>query len=867
MAGEESASPLLAASEGQSSESSQVHPQAHESTPLLADSNNTPRYDGDHDDDDDLVPSPAATSLRSIQEGRHSQRSTKFNTGRWPTVVAVSVLGTVMVVIMIAAFLAPVVIDEYAKQAMVIEPTDLSIDSFTTSGVRARIQAKFRLDASKVKNPNVRNIGRFGTWIARKVESQESKVEVYLPEYGNLLLGTARVPGLVVSVRNDDTTYVDFISELNAGDLEGIRRVANDWLEGTLGTLRVQGKADVSLKSGLVPLGTQSLSQSLIFEGKDIPSLPQYNISRLNFREVQIPSGRRAMAIDVSLSLVNPYPIRLSIPPLGFDVLVPNCASTEPHLPFADATTGTIDVVPFADIGVAVGGIIRQLPESLTKACPHTRPSPLDALLGGYIHGKDSTIYVKGSNAPAVETPDWISDILSSITVPLPFPGHTLDGAVKNFSIADVNFGLPNPFADPGSPESNYRISGDIRVIAALPKEMNFGIDVSHIRATADVFFEGKKLGVLNLKEWQSANSTRLDDAESHNAALMIQSQIKDAPLNITDERVLTDVATLLLNGQGVILAIKALVDVEVESVLGKLVVRDLPGEGNVPIQAPLKGGFGDILPQVGDLQIIDTSETSIALKAKVNFTNPTPYTAQVPYINIHIISNGSIVGEATAKNVRVHKGNNTNVGIEAVWNPHKMGGRAGARIGRDLLSQYISGWNTTLTFKTHEQSVPSQPALGRALSNFSFTIPTPRLGGPPAGHHGDGDGDRGDSPQFIRDATFHLFSSTATFTLISPLQHSTLFIDRINATAFYNHTDPIGKILYALPFKVPPGATTSPRLPVVWSLDSVGYEKLKKALGGNLKLDAEATVDVSLGRWSEEIWYVGQGIGAQVRL
>ncbi len=84
-----------------------------------------------------------------------------------------------------------------------------------------------------------------------------------------------------------------------------------------------------------------------------------------------------------------------------------------------------------------------------------------------------------------------------------------------------------------------------------------------------------------------------------------------------------------------------------------------------------------------------------------------------------------------------------------------------------------------------------------------------------------------------------HLFSSTATFTLISPLPHSTMYITHINATAFYNHTEPVGSILYNLPFAVPPGAAQTPRLPVDWDLGTVGYDAVKSALGGRLKLDA----------------------------
>lgn len=280
--------------------------------------------------------------------------------------------------------------------------------------------------------------------------------------------------------------------------------------------------------------------------------------------------------------------------------------------------------------------------------------------------------------------------------------------------------------------------------------------------------------------------------------------------------------------------------------------------------------------PQVGDLKITDTSKTAITLQANINFTNPTEYTALVPYVNIHILKNDSVIGQATARNVRVRKGNNTNLPIEAIWDPYSLGGEKARKIGRDLLSQYVSGWNTTLTFKTHENSFPSQPALGIALSKFEIEVPTPRLSTPVDDHDGNGGDDDGDddddddrerAPQFIKEATFHLFSSTAVFVLLSPLGYSTIYIENINATAFYNHTDPVGKILYDLPFRVPPGTSETPRLPVDWSIDSVGYEAVRKAVGGGLKLDAKGVVAIRLGNWSESIWYIGGGIGAKVRI
>lgn len=274
--------------------------------------------------------------------------------------------------------------------------------------------------------------------------------------------------------------------------------------------------------------------------------------------------------------------------------------------------------------------------------------------------------------------------------------------------------------------------------------------------------------------------------------------------------------------------------------------------------------GLGTLNLKIGELEIVNTGKTSLHLLAKVNFTNPTAYTARIPRANIHILNNGSVIGDATVKNIDVGTGNNTNILVEATWDPATFGGDRGQIIGRHLLSQYISGFNTTLTLQTHEGSIPYQPKLGQALSKFAIEFPTPRLSTPDSDGDGTDDGD--DKPHFITETTFHLLSSTAQFTLVSPLRYSTIYVESINATAFYNHTEPVGKIKYELPFVVPPGQSQSPKLPVDWSLDSVGYDAVRNALGGALKLDAVGDIGIRLDQWTEIINFIGTGIGAKVR-
>ncbi|RWA08586.1 hypothetical protein EKO27_g6503 [Xylaria grammica] len=756
------ASPLLSAKKGKGAD--RDTDESIESTPLLSSSSATPGYDGDSaepDRDDDV-------SIRSRHSHPPSIHSTKKKARRWPSCIAMGILGCFAIAIIILAFIVPDAVEEYAQQAAVIEPTSLSIDSITTDGVRARIQANFQLDGSRVKNDHVRRIGRASTWVANQLGSEKAEIDVYVPDYGNMLLGSAIIPPLVVSLRDGTTTKFDFIADIRPGNVDGMPN--------------------------------------------KIPAIPKYNITRFNVKDGPLNGS---MLVDMSLSAFNEYPVQLDIPELAFEIMVPGCADTDPFIIVAEASTGDIHVEPLSDVSASVYGIIHELPDSLTRACPDSSSSPLDLFLKQYMHGEPATLFVRGSSRPDGDTPKWIADILASVTIPVPFPGRTLDGLIREFSLTDVHFTLPDPFADPNDPAANPQVSGNILVIASLPSEMNFAINVTNVRATADVIYKTKKMGELNLRKWQHANSTRVDGKGGDGPSLKIESRIIEAPLNITDSDVFADVVQALLFGnQPIHLNVQALVDVKVDTSLGELILKEVPAEGKVPVKPLPNGAISAINPKISSLRVVDSSLDSITLQALANITNPTPYTASVPFVNVHLVANETVLGD---------------------------------------------GFNTNITVKPHLNTIPGQPLLCKALSRFNATFAVPRLRLP-----GDSPGE---NSHFIRDASFHILSSTATFTLVSPLQFNTLYLDFVNATALYNHTEPIGRILYDLPFAAPPGKSQTPRLPVEWSIGSVGYDAVRRAVGGQLKLDTRAIVDARLGNWKESLWYHGKGIGASIHL
>lgn len=312
--------------------------------------------------------------------------------------------------------------------------------------------------------------------------------------------------------------------------------------------------------------------------------MPKYNIGRLNVEDGPVNDS---MVADVALSAFNTYPIQLDIPKLAFDILVPGCDSDDLIL-MADAVTSEVHVEPQSEVDVDVKGVIRELSESLTNDCPDSSSSPLDMLLKSFMHGEPATLFVRGSSHPDSDTPQWLAEILSSVTLPMPFPGRSLDGLIRNFSLTDVHFTMPDPLAEPGEPGADPEVSGTILVIAGVPDEMNFGINVTNVKARADVLYKKKKMGELNLKEWQHANSTRIEGKDSDEATLRIESRVENVPLNITDSDVFSNVLQeLLFGGKPVILDIDAAVDIKVVTALGKLIVKDVPAEGKIPVKRP----------------------------------------------------------------------------------------------------------------------------------------------------------------------------------------------------------------------------------------------------------------------------------------
>lgn len=171
-----------------------------------------------------------------------------------------------------------------------------------------------------------------------------------------------------------------------------------------------------------------------------------------------------------------------------------------------------------------------------------------------------------------------------------------------------------------------------------------------------------------------------------------------------------------------------------------------------------------------------------------------------------------------------------------------------------------ITGRNPNITALFHNESIQGNRALSCALAGLNITLPVPSI------HPKQPQNSKHSSP-FLRSATIHILSRTAQFELFNPLNNIGITINSLSANATYNE-EIVGTITEpTFNFPVLPGNegfTTTDKVPV--EVGSVGYDIIRRALGGELVVDAVADIVATIGNWRGRIRYNGEGVGANVR-
>lgn len=652
---------------------------ASEQTPLLS------RTDSPHDYDE-------ANGHVATHEPAKRRR-------RWPIIVALSGLVIAVILAIVFGFVMPSAVEEYAKEAISFEADKIAVDSFTDSGVRVHVQGTVWMDATKVKKGSVRSWGKWATGWAKTIEAGKADMKVFLPAYDDLLLGSAYTPAFKLDIRDGHHNPLDMIVECEPGEPTAFRRLAQDFMDHKEQDLLVKAVVELPIKAGGFNIGVQKNTQMVTIPRKKGSKMPEPKLNKLKVLQhgpKGKPDGIEAWA---SLTVDNPSPIELTVPPVTMDVLLADCHSG--YDLFATTTSDEIRIVPKQELNVSATGFMSKLPSSLTSACPGSNRSPLDDFIQKYLKGDEPTVYIRGGKQ-SDKTPSWIGNLLHDTILPVPLPPKPpFDQSIKNFSLTGVHFSLPK------TDQERPVLSATVNVLVGLPEGIDLDVDVHRIRSDGAIYYEGQAMSKLDLSEWQQATSKKVD------GDLLVSSKIIDAPLDIVNEDVFAKVVhKMVFEKKGVPLELRATVDIDATTALGTFVVSGIPSKGKIFIDPPKTDGFKH---EVKEISVEHTTPESLTMKARVNVNNPTDYRSSMPYVNVSLYVNETRMGYAWAS-AEIKPGDNEIISYVR-WDKSK--------IGAEFMSQYISGYNVSLTIAQFDGSIPGLPNLG-----MNVTVPMPHMFG-----------------------------------------------------------------------------------------------------------------------------------------
>ncbi|KAF9989806.1 hypothetical protein BGZ75_004808 [Mortierella antarctica] len=482
----------------------------------------------------------------------------------------------------------------------------------------------------------------------------------------------------------------------------------------------------------------------------------------------------------------------------------------------------------------------------------------LGELLSRFIRGDDSDIHVRAlSNDPDV--PSWLSEAFRGVVLDMAFPGSPNKDFIESLDMNQLQFG----FSDA---KDSALLNGHLASVLQLPPNITFPIKLRQMKPVAWLRSPGgQNLTSLEILDFLPTKSRQVG------TRLEVEVDLEDTRLVVARDslpafyRFLNTSFTQEWIDLGIIGEATALV----ECGLGTFELGPIPFDV-ISRQRGL-GGLMSVPPVLEKLDVVDSTAHSLTVKATLTLFNPSSISATLGDLSFLWSNHGYVIGMATVSNVHLQPGNNTIecIGMmdpstdcalkrDPLCNPELA-----MNASREFISKYISGDNSTTIDVLGYAGSTHIPLLKPMMSSFAITSHLPPIG-----------------QDFLISATMYIFSSKLELELQNPLD-TVITVLYLNGTASFKG-EKLGHVLVDFehdftspkPILIPAnnhretdsGYVKTPKLPVVFDLSSVGYEALRKALGGSLEVDVVCHIKAKVGSMVMWVDFVKDGVEAEVR-
>ncbi|KAJ2451756.1 hypothetical protein EV183_003414 [Coemansia sp. RSA 2336] len=266
----------------------------------------------------------------------------------------------------------------------------------------------------------------------------------------------------------------------------------------------------------------------------------------------------------------------------------------------------------------------------------------------------------------------------------------------------------------------------------------------------------------------------------------------------------------------------------------------------------------------VNRIHVAETTHDLLVFEVGLDIVNPFTYGAFITDLALNVNYDGLHIATIGVEELSLSKGKNTQT-VYVHFNNYPEDHRQKrlfleASIGRNITIEVAGFPNCT-----------SIPPLEASLREFTkeLTVDTSKLRKSGAGHS-----EPTSFPQVLQEVVFHIFSMAAEATVINPVSGAGIWLQKIEAIGYYHENIPLGTLEYDFTAKQPGGmrlpynqAVTTPRLPITANETSIGWDLLRKAIGGTLDVDVFTSIQMQIGNAPLNFTVLGKNAPVKVRL
>lgn len=732
-------------------------------------------------------------------------------------------------------------------------------------------------------------------------QKTESKAESRLVLAASPSMGRIDLPALNLNSVSSVTGF-DFITRFMIEDTDVLMEFCKDAVVAKTVMWRVKGPLSVTL--GWFPWNSVvGLDKTIELEGKILSytlksilstlcSVGMDGLKKTDMQSMTFPDQHHLGGIQVSgtVGIFNPSGVlSLSLGDMDFGIYLPATLPDQKDVLIAVVQAIDADLQGHRMNYFNITGRTLPIPNESSYA-----KELMETFLSNYIHGNTTQVHVRGNrygpdDQPSKKhigtAPKWLRKALESVVLGVPFPGAKETDLIQSLQLSHIKI----DFSSTGSP----LISGDAIALLKKPQEMQFHMDVTEI--------DPHVLLYLNLDSTAPFASVQANHpcpahGEEGNGVdfplgyMKVISKLTRAPFNVLPggQRDFEKFLNRVFHEKKGKVYIRGTSDARIESAFGQLTVRDLKFTGEVETQG--LEGMQNPSPQLTSMTILQGFPDALLVKTDLIIYSPSNVDINLGELNMILLYNGHLIGNTTIPELALAPGVSNELTVSA-WlfgnNKHVIdfigeyisnGKTILATVTRNLETKtlYLYSFrlginmnsNVTLTISGQHPNASKSELLNGFFQHLSFDVQAPPF----------------KEKALLADCQMNILSSTVIMSLRNPFQDISMSIQKINATASYEIYE-IGKVIadfedlgegWKGPMLLPPPTcdelgkckgivVESEKIPVITK--KLGYEAIKKALGGSIEVSVDSQVGVMIDQFElKNLLYRQSNITAKVR-